>query len=225
MAREDEVVIIVGAGPSGLAVAGCLSHLSIPYIILEREDCFASLWQKYSYDRLHFHLRKQFCELPHMSFPTAYPQYIPKNLFLQYLNDYVSHFQIRPMYRRTVEFASYDAVSMKWKVKARINNNNNNDNIGFAAGENIDEYSGRFLVVVGTGETANPFVPEIKGLDGFSGEILHSTQFKSGKEFRNKKVLVVGSGNSGMEIAFDLANHAAKTSIIVRSPVILLLTC
>uniref|UniRef100_A0A803NQE5 Flavin-containing monooxygenase n=1 Tax=Cannabis sativa TaxID=3483 RepID=A0A803NQE5_CANSA len=178
MEEENGVVIIVGAGPSGLGVAGCLSRLSIPYIILEREDCYASLWNKYAYDRLHFHLRKQFCHLPHIPFPSDFPNYVPKTLFLQYLNDYVSHFQIRPLYRRTVEF-----------------------------------------LVVATGETANPFVPEIKGLDGFAGEILHSTQFKSGKEFKNKKVLVVGSGNSGMEIALDLSNYDAKTSIIVRSPV------
>ncbi|XP_062087295.1 probable indole-3-pyruvate monooxygenase YUCCA10 [Humulus lupulus] len=209
MAREDGGVIIVGAGPSGLAVAGSLSRLSIPYIILEREDCFASLWKKYAYDRLHFHLRKQFCELPHMAFPSTFPQYVPKNLFLQYLNDYVSHFQIRPVYRRTVESAIYDEASGKWNVKARLND---------LGDKNIEEYSGRFLVVA-TGETANPFVPEIKGLDGFAGEILHSTQFKSGKEFRNKKVLVVGSGNSGMEIALDLTNHDAKTSVIVRSPI------
>ncbi|PON96661.1 Flavin monooxygenase-like enzyme [Trema orientale] len=221
---DDEVVIIVGAGPSGLAMAGSLTRLSIPYVILEREDCFASLWKKYSYDRLHFHLRKQFCELPHMPFPSSFPQYIPKSLFLQYLNDYVSHFQIRPVYRRTVESASYDGASRRWRVKARISSssssskNNNNNDINNKGSINMEEYSGGFLVVA-TGETADPFVPEIKGLDGFPGEILHSTQFKSGKEFRNKQVLVVGSGNSGMEIALDLTNHAAKASLLVRSPV------
>ena len=63
----------------------------------------------------------------------------------------------------------------------------------------------------------NPYIPEVEGLNTFTGEVLHSTQFKSGKDFKNKNVLVVGSGNSGMEIALDLANHGAKTSIIVRS--------
>ncbi|XP_062082809.1 probable indole-3-pyruvate monooxygenase YUCCA10 [Humulus lupulus] len=205
-------VVIVGAGPSGLAMAGCLSHLSIPYIILEREDCFASLWKKYAYDRLHLHLKKQVCELPHMPFPSNFPCYVPKNLFLQYLDDYVSKFQIRPIYQRTVESAYYDEDLQRWNIKARINDpGNDGDN-------NTEEYSGTFLVVA-TGETADPFVPEIKGLESFPGEILHSTQFKSGKVFRDKKVLVVGSGNSGMEIALDLSNHGAITSLIVRSPV------
>ncbi|KAM5563910.1 putative indole-3-pyruvate monooxygenase YUCCA10 [Rosa sericea] len=207
----EAVVIIVGAGPSGLAVAGCLSRLEIPYLLLEREDCFASLWKKYSYERLHLHLQKQFCELPHMSFPSSCPTYLPKKQFIQYLDDYVAHFKISPMYQRNVESASYDQGSERWVVKTM----NNDEGCG---GEEGEEFLGRFLVVA-TGEATNPYVPEIEGLSSFDGEVLHSTRFKSGVEFKNKNVLVVGSGNSGMEIALDLANHGAKTSIIVRSPV------
>ncbi|XP_062143310.1 probable indole-3-pyruvate monooxygenase YUCCA10 [Alnus glutinosa] len=204
----EQVAIIVGAGPSGLATAACLSRQSTPYIILEREDCFASLWKKYAYDRLQLHLGKQFCELPHMPFPLSFPKYVPKTLFIQYLDDYVSHFKISPLHRRTAESAEYNEVSKRWHVKAR----------NASSGE-VEEYFGRFLVVA-TGEATDPYTPEIEGLDTFSGEVLHSTQFKSGKQFSNKKVLVVGSGNSGMEIALDLVNHGAKyTSIIVRSPV------
>ncbi|GMY16507.1 probable indole-3-pyruvate monooxygenase YUCCA10 [Fagus crenata] len=207
---EEQVAIIVGSGTSGLATAACLSQLSIPYIILEREDCFASLWKKYSYDRLHLHLVKKVCELPHISFPSSYPTYVPKNMFIQYLDDYVSHFKISPMYQRNVEFAEYNEVSKTWLVKVRNAN----------SGE-FEEYYAKFLVVA-TGENSNPYTPEIEGLDTFPGKVIHSTQFKSGKEFQNKNVLVVGSGNSGMEIALDLANHGAKTSILVRSPVLFL---
>ncbi|MFS8014422.1 putative indole-3-pyruvate monooxygenase [Helianthus anomalus] len=82
-------------------------------------------------------------------------------------------------------------------------------------------YVGRFLVVA-TGENCDAFVPEVDGLSEFKGEVIHSTEYKSGKGYE-KKVLVVGAGNSGMEIAFDLANHGAKTSIVVRSPVSALL--
>ncbi|KAJ1390712.1 Pyridine nucleotide-disulfide oxidoreductase, class-II [Sesbania bispinosa] len=205
MQKQDQAVIVVGAGPSGLSVAACLTKQSIPYIILEREDCFASLWKKYSYDRLHLHLRKQFCELPHKPFPPSYPSYIPKEQFLHYLDDYVSHFRITPLYNRTVEVAEYDEASLKWKVKARN-------------GGEVEEYSGKFLVVA-TGETSDPYIPEVEGLSSFPGKVLHSTRFKSGKEFKDEHVLVVGSGNSGMEISLDLVNHGAKTSIVVRSPV------
>lgn len=205
--QRRQRVIIVGAGPSGLSAAACLTKHSIPYIILEREDCFASLWKKYSYDRLHLHLRKQYCQLPHKPFPPSYPPYVPKNHFLHYLDDYVSHFRIAPLYRRTVQLAEYHQGDQEWRVKAL-----NGDSA------QVEDYSGRFLVVA-TGETTDPFLPDLEGLTTFPGKLLHSTGFTSGKEFKGQHVLVVGSGNSGMEIALDLVNHGAKTSILVRSPV------
>ncbi|KAJ4717155.1 Flavin-containing monooxygenase [Melia azedarach] len=209
MEEQAAEVIIVGSGPSGLATAACLKVHSIPYVILEREDCFASLWKKYSYDRLHLHLAKQFCDLPHMPFPPSYPSFISKNLFVKYLDDYVSHFKIIPLYRRSVELANYDEASRKWIVKVM--------NYGSTSGKVEEYYSGRFLVVA-SGEASNPFTPDIDGLSTFTGKVIHSTQFKNGKSYSDKNVLVVGSGNSGMEIALDLANHGANTSIVVRSP-------
>lgn len=209
--EENMTTIIVGAGPSGLATAACLSKLSLPYIILEREDCFASVWKKYSYDRLHLHLAKQFCELPLMQFPGGYPTYVSRNEFLSYLDDYVSRFQISPLYKRCVESAEYDvddvSSSSSWKVKARN-----------LSTDEVEVYSGKFLVVA-TGETCDAFVPVVQGLSSFPGEVIHSTRYKNGEKYKDKSVLVVGAGNSGMEIAFDLSNYGAKTSISVRSPV------
>ncbi|KAL0389583.1 UNVERIFIED_CONTAM: putative indole-3-pyruvate monooxygenase YUCCA10 [Sesamum calycinum] len=204
--QREAAVIIVGGGPSGLATAACLHELSIPYTLLERQDCFAPLWQKYSYDRVHLHLPKHFCQLPLMPIPPSYSKYLSRNEFVQYLNDYVSRFRIRPRYRRLVETASYDEVAGKWTITAR--------NLG--SGEE-EEYTPRFLVVA-TGETCDPKIPEVEGLHSFTGETLHSTEYRNGEKFAGERVLVVGSGNSGMEIALDLANSGAKTSIVVRSP-------
>ncbi|KAJ8623132.1 hypothetical protein MRB53_031661 [Persea americana] len=198
-------VVIVGAGPSGLATSACLNLHSIPNIVLEREDCSASLWKKKSYDRLKLHLPKQFCQLPHMPYPSTSPTYIPKDLFIQYLDNYESHFKVTPRYCRLVESATYDGGS--WRVVAKNTN----------SGE-IEEYDASFLVVA-SGETCDAFVPQVPGLDGFKGSVMHSIDYKSGGEYDGKDVLVVGSGNSGMEIALDLSNHGARTSIVVRSPV------
>ncbi|KAL1351062.1 hypothetical protein AAHE18_06G069600 [Arachis hypogaea] len=109
--------------------------------------------------------------------------------------------------KKSVELAEFDEVDRKWKVKAKNR----------SSGE-VEEYSGRFLVVA-TGETAEPRVPRVEGLESFKGKVMHSTGYKNGKEFKDEHVLVVGSGNSGMEIALDLSNFGAKPSIIVRSPV------
>ncbi|KAJ8430062.1 hypothetical protein Cgig2_020982 [Carnegiea gigantea] len=206
--KSESTVIVVGAGPSGLATAACLTQDSIPYILLEREDCFASLWKKKSYDRLHLHLPKQYCELPLMKFPSTCPKYVPRKDFLEYLDNYVNHFHINPLYQRRVVGASFNQDSKNWHV--RVENT--------ADGGRQEEYFARFLVVA-TGETSDPFCPPIEGLGSFQEKVIHSTQYKSGKEYQGKNVLVVGAGNSGWEIALDLANHGAKTSIVVRSPV------
>ncbi|XP_076882994.1 putative indole-3-pyruvate monooxygenase YUCCA10 [Bidens hawaiensis] len=203
---KQTVVIIVGAGPSGLSTAASLHKLSIPYIILERDDCIASLFNKKAYDRLHLHLAKHFCQLPHMPFPKTYPTYVSRADFLKYLDHYATAFNIVPEFRTTVHFAKYDEDNRMWSVKAE------------AEDGGVRCYVGRFLVVA-TGENSDAFVPEVDGLSEFKGEVIHSTEYKSGKAYEDKKVLVVGAGNSGMEIALDLSNHGAKTSIVVRSPV------
>lgn len=97
----------------------------------------------------------------------------------------------------------------KWRVSAR---NLNGD------GEEIEVFCGGFLVVA-TGETAEAFTPAVEGIEGFDGSVMHSTEFKSGKGFEGKNVLVVGAGNSAMEIGLDLAIHGVNTSMVVRNPV------
>lgn len=204
----ESTTIVVGAGPAGLATAACLTQNSIPYLLLEREDCFAPLWKKKTYKRLHLHLPKHTCELPLMKFPSTYPNYVPRSDFLQYLDSYVDHFHINPLYLRRVVGASFDQDSKRWHIRAK--------NMVEGGGE--EEYLGRYLVVA-NGESSDPLCPHIEGLSGFQGKVIHSTQYKSGKECQGKNVLVVGAGNSGWEISLDLAEHGVRTSIVVRSPV------
>ncbi|KAI4973640.1 hypothetical protein ZWY2020_041421 [Hordeum vulgare] len=113
---DNVVVLIVGAGPAGLATAACLSQFSIPYVIVERESCSASLWRNRAYDRLKLHLAKEFCELPHMSYPVDAPTYIPKTMFVKYLDDYVERFNIQPKYLTSVESSTYDNDEKCWSI-------------------------------------------------------------------------------------------------------------
>ncbi|RWW59125.1 hypothetical protein BHE74_00033950 [Ensete ventricosum] len=173
-------VVIVGAGPSGLATAACLSVLTIPYVVLEREDCSAAMWKLRTYDRLQLHLAKRFCELPHMPIPRNAPTYLPKAEFIQYLDAYVERFNINPVYSTDVELASYDEDSKTWRVMARNR-----------LSDQVEEYRSRFLVVA-SGENSEGFIPDLPGLQSFSGEILHSSSYKSGRPYTDKSVLVVG---------------------------------
>ncbi|XP_062225135.1 probable indole-3-pyruvate monooxygenase YUCCA9 [Phragmites australis] len=198
--------IIVGAGPSGLAVAACLREQGVPYVVLERADCIASLWQKRTYDRLKLHLPKQFCELPRMPFPDHYPEYPTRRQFIDYLEDYAAKFEIKPEFNSTVLSARYNETSGLWRVRTAVP----------GAGE--VEYIGSWLVVA-TGENAESVVPGIPGLDGFAGEVTHVSNYKSGESYRGKRVLVVGCGNSGMEVSLDLCDHGARPAMVVRDAV------
>ncbi|KAL5204264.1 hypothetical protein ABZP36_009135 [Zizania latifolia] len=203
----DVVVLIVGAGPAGLATAACLKQLHISYVIIERESCSASLWRHRAYDRLKLHLAKEFCELPHMAYPTGTPTYVPRERFVEYLDSYADRHDIQPRYRMAVKSASYDGSRLRWAVLVR------DVDIGVEV-----RITTRFLVVA-TGENSVARVPLVPGLNGFMGEAIHSSAYKSGRGYAEKSVLVVGAGNSGMEIAYDLATHGAHTSVVVRSPV------
>ncbi|XP_073063721.1 probable indole-3-pyruvate monooxygenase YUCCA5 [Primulina eburnea] len=199
--------VIVGAGPSGLAVAAGLKLQAVPFVILERADCIASLWQKRTYNRLKLHLPKQFCQLPNFPFPDHYPEYPTMKQFIEYLEMYAKNFNISPQFNECVEEARYDETCGLWRVRTSV-----------SAGGSEVEYICRWLVVA-TGENAERLVPDIEGLKEFGGEVIHACDYKCGESFRGKKVVVVGCGNSGMEVSLDLCNHEAKPSMVVRSSV------
>lgn len=193
--------IIIGAGPSGLAVAACLKEHGVASLILERSDCIASLWQQRTYDRLKLHLPKQFCQLPMLNFPADFPKYPSKRQFISYMESYAKHFSIEPKFKQAVKRAEYDVASGVWVV------------------ETADSmYCSQWLVVA-TGENAEPLVPDIPGIQRFSGPVMHTSLYRSGSEFKNQRVLVVGCGNSGMEVSLDLCRHNASPHMVVRNSV------
>ncbi|XP_022848904.1 probable indole-3-pyruvate monooxygenase YUCCA4 [Olea europaea var. sylvestris] len=193
--------IIVGAGPSGLAVAACLKENGVPSLILERTGCIASLWQQKSYNRLKLHLPKQFCELPLLQFPENFPKYPTKHQFISYMESYAKHFSIQPKFNQVVQRAEFDRVRGFWRVQTQ-------DFLYFS----------RWLIVA-SGENAEPAIPEIQGIEKFQGTVMHTSMYKSGSGFKNQRVLVVGCGNSGMEVSLDLCRHKAIPHMVVRNSV------
>lgn len=198
--------VIIGAGPSGLAVGASLRELGVPFAVLEREDCIASLWQKRTYDSLKL---KQSCNLPRMPFPADYPEYITRRQFIDYLETYAAAFDVKPLFNCTVQSARFDEICGLWRIQARVAETD---------GPAEYEYISRWLVVA-TGANAEPVVPDIPGLAGFCGEVTHSSDYSSGMSYIGKHVLVVGCGQSGMEVSVDLCNGGAVPFMVVRNVV------
>jgi cation diffusion facilitator CzcD-associated flavoprotein CzcO len=193
-----EPVVIIGAGPAGLAVAACLHRAGIGSLILEQGEQVGSAWRQH-YDRLHLHTIRLFSSLPYYPFPKGYPRYLSRLQVIEYLESYARHFQSEPKFGQKV-------------IRARLSNNRwevqTQDCTYYAAN-----------VVVASGYNHVPYLPAWPGQTSFAGTILHSSEYRNGEPFRGQKVLVVGFGNSGGEIAIDLWESGADTSLAVRGPV------
>ncbi len=194
----DGHAIIVGAGPAGLAVGACLKQTGIPYLILEQSYMVGAAWHRH-YDRLHLHTDKAHSALPFVPFPRDYPRYPSRLQVIHYLEAYAQAFQLEPRFGQQV-------------VAARQAN-------GFWEVQTQGALYQASNLVIATGYNRERYLPTWPGQTSFRGILLHSSQYRNGEPFKNQRVLVIGFGNSGGEIAIDLWEHGAQASLAVRSPV------
>ena len=195
---ERTDVAVIGAGPAGLAVGACLRKAGVNFIILERGEKVASSWHRH-YQRLHLHTVKQLSSLPYFPFPADYPRYVPRNPMIAYLDRYATNFDLKPRFGQTVRSVRRDRND--WFIEA------------------TQSSISASYVVVASGLNAEPVMPSFSGLQKFGGKIIHSAAYINAKPFFGQSVLVVGMGNSGAEIALDLSEGGARTTIAVRNGV------
>jgi len=193
-------ILIIGAGPAGLAVAGRLRKAGLDFIILEKSEEIGHAWHHH-YDRLHLHTVKELSHLPHKEFPESYPRYVSRQQLLNYFEDYAREFAIQPRFKESIISIS-KANENSWEAKTEAGNS----------------YLAKKIVIC-TGVNRVPIKPVWKGQENFQGSIIHSRDYKNPKPFLGKTVLVIGMGNTGAEIALDLAEHEIETFISVRSPI------
>ncbi|WP_460953753.1 flavin-containing monooxygenase [Spirosoma litoris] len=199
MQLNNFTTLIIGAGPAGLAMAGRLAQLGLPFTVLEASDHIGFSWRNH-YDRLHLHTVKEYSALPHLPFPASYPTYVPRLQFVEYLEQYAEHFNIRPKFNQKVS-SIHRNQDGQWQVQTET-----------------DLFTAE-RVIVATGYNRVPNAPELPGQPNFRGIIWHSYEYRNGAPFRNENVLVVGMGNTGAELALDLLENGAKPFISVRSPI------
>jgi putative flavoprotein involved in K+ transport len=192
------MVVIVGAGPGGLAVAAALGSAGVPATIVERATSVGSSWRGH-YDRLHLHTARFLSGLPGMPIPRQAGSWVSRDDFVAYLEAYALRHALDV--RTGTEARRIDRRDGGWRVAT-------------SAGE-IDATH----VVVATGYNRVPLLPEWPGRDAFAGTLVHSSRYRSGAEYRGKDVLVVGAGNSGAEIAVDLVEKgASRVRLSIRRP-------
>lgn len=197
-AVNETSTLIVGAGPAGLAVAACLKERGVPFILLEQGDRVGRAWHNH-YDRLHLHTSRSMSGLPGYPMPRSYPRYPSRDQVTAYLADYAAHFGLEPHFHQRLVRA--ERVGDRWLAHT--------DDRTYTAN----------ALVLATGYARKPHLPTWPGRDSYTGQLLHSADYRHGRPFTGQSVLVVGFGNSGGEIAVDLYEHGARPSIAVRSPV------
>lgn len=194
--RRDAPVLIVGAGPAGLATAAMLQRNGIAAHILEAGSGVGNSWNHY-YAALRLHTGRRISGLPGYPLPGGYPLFVPRAAFVHYLRAYARHFNLRITPHQRVIRATHDGDH--WRV------------------ETADTIWEAPVLVAASGIYSKPYTPPLPGLADYGGRLLHSAAYHTAAPFAGLDVLVVGLGNSGAEIARDLATAARSVTVAVRS--------
>jgi len=190
--------IIIGAGPAGLACAATMRAAGLNVAVLEKADSVGAVW-RHHYDRLHLHTDRGHSGLPDMAMPPDYPTYPSRGQVVAYLESYAERFNIRPIFG--VEVARIRRDGARWRAET---------DRGVVTAP---------IVVVASGIANSPYRPSWPGEESYRGSIIHSSEYRNPAPYAGKRVLVVGFGNSGGEIALDLADAGLDVALAVRGPV------
>ncbi|MFD7749154.1 flavin-containing monooxygenase [Streptomyces sp. NPDC059698] len=198
---DDRPVYVVGGGPGGLAAAATLRARGVRAVVLEKTDRVGASWRGH-YDRLRLHTTRRWSSLPGLKMPRGFGRWVGRDDVVRYLEKYTEHHELEVV--TGVEVTRIDPApdgSGDWRLTAT---------------------GGRVLlgraVVVATGFNHTPRVPDWPGRDAYTGELLHAAHYRGPAPYADRDVLVVGVGNTGAEIAADLAEGgAARVRIAVRT--------
>ncbi|WP_336087380.1 flavin-containing monooxygenase [Nocardia sp. SSK8] len=201
-APAPDRVCIIGAGPAGLSAARALKRLGIPYDQFERHSDVGGIWDLDNpgtpmYESAHFISSRKTSGFFDFPMPDTYPDYPGNRQILAYTRSFADAFGLRPAIQFDRAVADVEQVGTGWRVTL----------------DDGTEHAYK-AVICATGVTWAPRMPQHPGT--FTGEIRHSSSFRSALEFRGKRVLIVGLGNSGADIACDAAANADAAFVSIR---------
>jgi putative flavoprotein involved in K+ transport len=197
--QHTTAIAIIGAGAAGLSAAAALKARGYEAIVFDKDERIGGTWSR-RYERLCLHTVRRFSGLAHYAIPRAYPRYVPKDLFAEYLQDYAARFRLDVRLGQPVRKVRPLDGSTLWALET-----------------NSGAWRAR-VVIIATGHYNERVLPCWPGMEDFRGSLLHSADYDSGARFAGRRALVIGIGNSGAEIASDLVEQgAAYVAISVRT--------
>ncbi|MGY2849501.1 MULTISPECIES: flavin-containing monooxygenase [Bradyrhizobium] len=202
-ADRNPDVLVVGGGQAGLAIAARLQQLKIDALIVDREARVGDNWRK-RYHALTLHNQVQVNHLPYMPFPPNWPTYIPKDKLANWFEAYVDAMELNFWTGTEFVGGSYDDATGRWTVELR-------------RADGTTRTMQPRHVVMATGVSGIPNLPDIPGLKDFGGKVMHSSRYEDGENWTGKRALVIGTGNSGHDIAQDLHSSGAEVTLVQRS--------
>jgi putative flavoprotein involved in K+ transport len=190
--------IVIGAGPGGLGVAGCLTRTGIDVTVLEQGDDVATRWRN-GYDDLRLNTSSLFSYLPGQRFPRQAGRWVGRDELVDYYRHYAARHDLR--IHTGVRAERIEQTLDGWEILT-----------------SQGSYRAP-IAVVATGKHHEPVIPAWPGLTDFQGETIHSASYRNARPFCGKRVLIVGIGNSGTDISVDVVRGgAAKVWLSARRP-------
>ncbi|GAA3877885.1 NAD(P)/FAD-dependent oxidoreductase [Streptomyces sedi] len=194
-------VHVIGAGPGGLATAAALARRGVRAVVVEKSPDVGASWRGH-YERLRLHTTRRWSSLPGLPLPRSAGRWVARDDFVAYLEEYARHHRIDLAAGVEVFRIERAAETGDWSLTA-------------TGGRRLRASA----VVVATGFNHTPHVPDWPGADGFAGELVHARSYRAPEPYRDRDVLVVGTGNTGAEIAAELAaSGAGNVWLAVRTP-------
>jgi putative flavoprotein involved in K+ transport len=204
---RDPIVLVVGGGHAGLSIAARLKQLKVDTLIVDRWPRIGDNWRK-RYHALTLHNQVQVNHLPYMPFPANWPVYIPKDKLANWFEAYVDAMELNYWTGIELEGAAYDPARECWDVDLR-------------RGDGTARKVHPRHIVMATGVSGIPNLPDMPGLADFAGATVHSSRYDDGENWSGRKALVIGTGNSGHDIAQDLHSSGAEVTLVQRSPTLI----
>ncbi len=198
--------VIVGGGQGGIALAARLKRLNVPAIVVEKNARAGDSWRK-RYRSLCLHDPVWYDHMPYLPFPEHWPVFSPKDRIGDWLEMYVNVMELDYWSSTECTAAKWDEKAEEWEVFLQRNNRE----ITVRAKQ----------LVLATGMSGFPNMPEIPGTESFKGTLVHSSRHDGGAAWSGRRCVVLGSNNSAHDIAADLWEQGASSvTMIQRSPTV-----